>query len=128
MKQLLTTLLCMITAATATVAQTRINASDIIRQINEGRAVNFNNVEIEGDLDLTDLENRRQRSLTNRGSDDHDTYESTLEVPVSFTDCTFLDDVLAYYHRDREKDTYVAHFEKDVLFRNCIFKGGSEFK
>src|SRR3546814_378602 len=100
-----------------------------MRQINEGRAVDYNNVEIEGDLDLTNLENRRQQqSVTNRSGDHHDSYESTVEVLVGFTNCTFPDDVIAYYHDDREKNTYVAHFEKDVLFRNCIFKGASEFK
>ena len=129
MKHQFSTFLCLITAVTSVVAQTRIKASDIISQINEGRAVEYNSVEIEGDLDLTNLKNRRlERSVTNLFSDDNDTYESIVEVPVSFTSCTFLDDVLAYYHDDRKKDTYVAHFEEDVVFKNCIFEEGSEFK
>lgn len=129
MKQLLTTFFCLITVASTTLAQSRIMASDIIRQINEGRAIDYSNVEIEGDLDFTDLENRRpESSMTNWFSGDHRTFESTVEVPVSFTNCTFLDDVLAYYNLERDKETYKAHFEKDVVFKNCIFKEGSEFK
>lgn len=130
MKQLLTTFFCLIAAAASTVAQTRIKAGDIIKQINEGRTVQYNNVEIEGNLDLTDLQNRGlERNLTSRLSDnDHGTYESTVEVPVNFTNCTFLDDVLAYYHLEGKNETYVAHFEKDAVFKNCVFKKGSEFK
>jgi uncharacterized protein YjbI with pentapeptide repeats len=127
MKQILTIVLMIV--ATAAVAQTKIKAGDIIKQINEGHAVAYSNVEIEGDLDLTDLENRRvERSLTNRFSSDNGAYESTVEVSVNFTNCTFLNDVLAYYHIERKNETYIAHFEKDAVFKNCVFKKGSEFK
>jgi len=126
MKQILTIFLCLIAAAA--VAQT-IKASDIIKQINEGRMVEYSNVEIEGDFDLTNLENRRPvHSATNRFNDDFATYESTVEVSLNFTNCTFLGNVLAYYHIDRKNETYLAHFEKDAVFKNCIFKNASEFK
>ena len=129
MKHILTIFLCVVVAATTTVAQTKIKASDIIKQINEGRAVMYSNVEIEGDLDLTDLENRRlEHSVSRWFSNDSGTYESTVEVSVNFTNCTFLDDVLAYYHVDNRNETFVAHFEKDVVFKNCVFRDGSEFK
>jgi uncharacterized protein YjbI with pentapeptide repeats len=130
MKHTLIILLCLFATATITVAQTKIKASDIIRQINEGRAVEYNNVEIEGDLDLTDLENRRpEHSSTNWfNSHDNDTYESNVEVPVKFTGCSFLGNVLAYYHIERKNETYVAHFEKEAIFKNCTFKNASEFK
>jgi uncharacterized protein YjbI with pentapeptide repeats len=111
------------------VAQTKVKASDIIKQINEGRAVAYSNVEIEGDVDLTDLENRRAgRSSGGWFSDDNGNYESTVEVPLSFTNCTFLGNVLAYYHIERRNETYIAHFEKDAVFSNCVFKNASEFK
>ena len=127
MKLILTLFLCMIATAT-TVAQ-KIKATDIIKQINEGRAVEYNNVEIEGDLDLTDLENRRlERSPTSRFNYDHATYHSTVEVSLKFTNCTFLGNVLAYYNVECDNETYIAHFEKDAVFRNCNFKQASEFK
>lgn len=122
MKHLLSTFFCLVAAAT--MAQTRISARDIVRQINDGRTVEYSNVEIEGDLDLTNLDNRKP----DRSNGDHRTYESTVEVPVSFTNCTFLGDVLSYYHNEREKETNIAHFQKDVAFRNCTFKEHSEFK
>jgi uncharacterized protein YjbI with pentapeptide repeats len=130
MKQIITVFFILI-AATFSVAQTKIKASDIIKQINEGRAVAYNNVEIEGDLDLTDLENRTvQRSnisLVDRFNH-NPIFESEVEVSLSFTNCTFLGDVLAYYNIERNHETYLAHFEKDVVFRNCVFKNASEFK
>ena len=127
MKPILTILLCLIATA-ATVAQT-IKASDIIKQINEGRAVQYSNVEIDGDLDFTNLETRRlEQSTSNRFGDDHAAYESTVEVSLKFTNCTFLGNVLAYYHIDRKNETYVAHFEQDAVFSNCNFKKASEFK
>ena len=127
MKQILAFFLCLIAAAPA-VPQT-IKARDIIKQINEGRAVEYSNVEIEGDLDLTDLENRRLvPSSTNRFGDDNATYESTVEVYLNFTNCTFLGNVLAYYNARCRNETYIAHFEKDAVFTTCVFKNESEFK
>lgn len=128
MKHILTILCLIITAAT--MAQTKIRASDIIKQINEGRTVEYSNVEIEGDIDLTDLENRRSErsSSTWFSNGGNDKYESTVEVSLTFTNCTFLGDVLAYYNLERRNETYIAHFEKDVVFRNCTFKNHSEFK
>jgi uncharacterized protein YjbI with pentapeptide repeats len=120
------TILLLVLATTATLAQKKIKASDIIKQINEGRAVEYTNTEIEGELDLTDLQNRRLEHSSRW--DDNETWESEVEVTLSFTNCTFLGNVLAYYHIDREDATYLAHFEKDVTFRNCKFERASEFK
>ena len=126
MKHLLIAILCLMAAANTSAAQAKIKASEIIKQINEGRAVEYNHVEIEGDLDLTDLENRRlERSWF---SFNNDLYESTVKVPVKFTDCIFLGNVLAYYHFDRRDETYIANFEKDAVFINCVFKKDGEFK
>lgn len=128
MKHTVILLLCVFTMAN-TLAQTTIKASDIIKQINDGRAVNYNNVQIDGDLDLTDLENRTvERSFINRFTDNNNTYQSEVEVPINFTNCTFTGDILAYYHIDRRNETFIAHFEKDVVFKNCTFKKRSEFK
>lgn len=121
-------LLLFFAVATTTLAQNKIKASDIIKQINAGKSVEYSKVEIEGDLDLTDLENRRVKRSSGWFNGNGDEFESSVEVSLKFTDCTFLGDVLAYYHIERSNETYVAHFEKDVVFRNCIFKIASEFK
>ncbi len=130
MKPILIILVCLTAGVTTTLAQTRIKASEIIKQINEGRTVDYSHVEIEGKLDLTDLENRRleRGSKGWLGLGGNETYESNVEVSVKFTDCTFLGDVLAYYYIEHGNTTFVAHFEKDAVFSNCVFKQASEFK
>ena len=116
--------------ATIALAQNRVDAEDIIRQINQGQAISCEGAEIVGHLDLTNLDNRQQTESSGGlfGFGDNDTYESVVEVAVSFINCTFLDDVVAYYHDDREKATFIAHFEDDAVFRNCTFREASEFK
>lgn len=130
MKNALATLFLLSATVIATYAQTRIKASDIIAQINAGKPVEYTDAIIEGELDLTNLENRRlERSAdTWLGFGGNETYESTVEVPIKFINCTFEGDVLAYYHLERHHETYLAHFEKDVIFNRCTFKRDSEFK
>jgi len=56
------TLLCLLFGLTITsIAQSKVKASDIIKQINEGREVTYTNIEVEGNLDLTDLQNRPRK-------------------------------------------------------------------
>lgn len=127
----ITTLLCFLTLIASTAfSQKVINARDIIRDINAGHSVSYKDAEIEGELDFTDLDNRERHHSSSGifGWYDNDEYESTVEVSVSFINCTFMDDVLAYYNDDRHNDTYIAHFEDDVIFKNCVFKRHSEFK
>jgi hypothetical protein len=120
-------LLCLITTSSVT-AQVTVKASDIIKQINDGRSVEYTDATIEGVLDLTDLKNQdQQHQLFSFGPSDN-TYESFVEVPVKFINCIFKNDVLAYYHIERQNETYVAHFGENVLFKNCVFKKASEFK
>jgi len=130
-KKILTLLCISLLAAVSAIAQKRVEARDILREINAGHDVSYKDVEVVGVLDFTDLDNR-MRHHSSSGLfgwfDDNDQYESTVEGSVSFINCTFSDDVLAYYHVERDNDTYIAHFEGDVIFTDCIFRRGSEFK
>jgi pentapeptide repeat protein len=132
MKHTLPFILLFVSLTLTVGAQSKVKASEIIKQINAGQNVIYSNVEIEGTLDLTDLANRKEErsasSWLGNFSDHNDTFESTVEVSLSFTNCTFLGDVLAYYHLERREETFIAHFERDAVFKNCIFKNASEFK
>ncbi len=128
MKYLLSALVCLISTTTITFAQTRVKASEIIKQINAGQDVAYTDVEIEGHLDLTNLDNQRRQGWSGGLFGSTEVTESTVKVSLRFTNCTFLGDVLAYYHLERKNETYLAHFEKDVMFRNCTFLKESEFK
>jgi len=132
MKHALTFLGLLMGLAITSVAQSKVKTGDIIKQINEGKDVAYTNVEIEGDLDLTDLQNRTEARHSSRWlrhfDGDDDTFVSTLKVSLSFTNCTFLGDVLAYYHKDHSRETFIANFEKGVVIKNCTFNRASEFK
>jgi len=132
MKHTLTLLSLLFVLALTSAAQTKVKASDIIKQINEGRDVAYTNVEVEGNLDLTDLQNRTEAKHATRWlrhfDGDDDTFVSTVKVALTFTNCTFLGDVLAYYHMDHSRETFIANFEKGVVFKNCNFNRASEFK
>lgn len=112
-----------------TYAQQTVNAQDIIKKINSGEDVIYKNTTVEGYLDLTDLNNRRRtESSFDFFGKGNDTYESSVEGSLTFINCTFTDDVIAYYHVERDNDTFIAHFEEDVVFQNCTFRRKSEFK
>ncbi len=104
MKNTLLFALCLFAAATV-VAQTKIKSTDIIKKINAGEPVEYKNAEIEGDLDLTNLENRRLEHSSGNWNNGNDTYESNVEVSLKFTDCTFLGNVLVYYSYERSNET-----------------------
>ncbi|WP_299991033.1 pentapeptide repeat-containing protein [uncultured Pontibacter sp.] len=116
-------------------AQTRVNASEIIDKINRGEAVTYKNAVIVGVLDLTTLDNMH---IEKKSDDKYSTkeYLSTVKVPLTFVDCTFKDDVLAYYNPDnqdiklfnRKNEVFNTNFDKAVRFENCVFEGYSAFK
>lgn len=129
MRQLLFIVLFALVLAPAIAQQQRIQSREIIALIEASKPVEYNNVIIEGELDLTDLKTRyREHSPASWFDFNNDLYEAMVEVPLKFTNCTFQDDVLAYYHIERKDETYIAHFEQDVAFINCRFEQASEFK
>ncbi|MBD0254409.1 MAG: pentapeptide repeat-containing protein, partial [Cytophagales bacterium] len=108
-------------------AQAPVDAKEILGKINRGEAVSYRNATINGTLDLTQLDNRKLRKEPGKWEDSK-TYVSTVKAPVSFTNCTFAGDVLAYYHLEDEAETHTADFDEGVVFENCTFKGKSAFK
>lgn len=128
-------LLLLLAVPFLTWAQTRVNASEIIAKINRGEAVTYKNAEIVGVLDLTRLDNMQlEKKADNKNSTNE--YISTVKAPLTFVNCTFKDDVLAYFNPDnqdvklfnRKNEVYNTNFDKAVRFENCVFEGYSAFK
>jgi uncharacterized protein YjbI with pentapeptide repeats len=113
-------------------AQSRVNAGDILKDIDAGKAIEYRNVEITGNLDLTTIQAREvdekseRERRRNRGSTL--TYWYHVRSPLTFIDCTFNGDVIAYRHEDRKNETHNAVFHEDVSFTGCRFTGASAFK
>lgn len=130
MKNLITTLLFTLLFA-STFAQRTINASDIMRDIKNGKTISITNATIEGVLDFTFMEDalpnlpKRKRWWSNGGSN---TIEKQISNLISFTNCKFRDNVLAYIPHKESGYTFIANFEDNVSFKNCVFKRKAMFK
>lgn len=120
-------LLCFTTA----IAQQTIKASGIIKDIKNGKAVAVSNATIKGTLDFTFMEEAlpklptRRRWWNNGGSN---TVEKQITNKISFTNCVFEDDVLAYIPHEKSGYTFVANFEDTIVFKNCTFEQKAMFK
>ena len=137
MKKLFIFLLCAGIAGSVT-AQKEVSARTIFDAIDQGKTVNYEGVTITGKLDLTELSNKT-RVKKNKG---YDEYKSSVEVPLTFKNCVFKDDFIAYKNDDNQKSgklgstswsfgdgtTYTTDFERSVVIENCTFEGLSEFK
>ena len=115
-----------------TFAKSQVKASQIINQINAGKTVQYKDAEIVGNLDFTSikdvtLDEKSQRN-SQRSNGSTLTYRCHVRSPVSFINCVFKGDVLAYVHDEDENETYNAIFYEDVDFQGCNFQGKSAFK
>ena len=132
MKALLTSFLLAVVALSPVLAQQTINAKEIIAKLNRKEAVSYQNVIINGDLDLTNLDNRKlEREGSWRGEAEN--YRSTVEVPISFRNCTFKGKFLAYYADEGRimninNKVFNADFREAVTIENCTFEEDATFK
>jgi uncharacterized protein YjbI with pentapeptide repeats len=140
MKKLLILLFCAFVGTTVS-AQKEVAAKSIFEQIDKKQVVDYQDITIVGTLDLTELSNKKR---IKKIKSDYEEYKSVVEVPVSFKNCIFKDDMIAYKNIEDEKNrkignaninwstgdgtTYTTDFEKSVVFENCTFEGKSEFK
>lgn len=128
MKKELQTLLVLCLLPLLSLAQAKVNASEILDKINRGEAVSYRDAEIVGDLNLTRLKNMKLK----KGESAE--YISTVASPVSFINCRFTGNVLAYENPsdgslfDNSDEVYNTDFEKDVQFENCTFEQKNAFK
>jgi hypothetical protein len=108
--------------------QSRVNANDILKSIDESKAVNYSGVEIVGALDLTKIQDKVPDKNNKRSRSSTKVFWYHVRVPLGFENCTFKDDVIAYYHDEKKNETHNAVFHADVSFQGCEFEGMSEFK
>lgn len=118
----------------AVISQTKIDASDILEDIKNGKDVVLKNVTIDGVLDLTymdealeKLPKKKKRSWWGNNNYSNK-IEKLIDVNLSFESCTFNEDVLAYIPDEDSGYTFTASFEKEAIFKNCKFEGKATFK
>lgn len=139
MKKLILTLLLAIPFL-GIAQEKEISAESILQQIEEGKPVIIENAIITETLDFTELSNKR---MINKNSDYRE-FKSEVSVPLTFVNCTFKGDLIAYKNLDKngkstklgnvsinwngDSETHTADFMEAVRFENCRFEGGTEFK
>ncbi|AXE21418.1 pentapeptide repeat-containing protein [Runella rosea] len=125
-------------SATALYAQKQVSAREVFQAIDKHQSVQYDGVVVTGDLDFTELSNRKIKK--EKGWEE---IKTTVEVPVVFRNCTFKGDVIAYKRLEENGSrtkifnievngdggtTYSADFRENAVFENCTFENGSEFK
>lgn len=129
------TLLTIIFSSISLNAQNKIEASSIMEDIKAGKNINYSNKTIVGVLDFTYMEDamkklpkkRKKNSWWGNGNYSN-TVEKSIDVKISFTNCTFKEDVLAYIPDEDSGYTFTANFEDSVVFSNCNFERKAMFK
>jgi len=128
MKKSTAIILALMFLSVSALAQSRVDAKDILKSIDEGKAVSYKGVEIVGDLDLTAIQDKVADKNNKRSWNSTKVYWYHVRSPLSFIDCTFKGNVIAYYHDERKNETHNAVFHDDVSFQGCEFEGISAFK
>ena len=116
-------------------AQKTVKASEIMNTIKSGKPIALENVVIEGVLDFTfmkdaldNLPKKKKSGWFNWNSTSNNTIEKYIEVKISFYNCTFKEDVLAYIPDEDSGYTFTANFTEEALFKNCKFERKALFK
>ena len=127
-------LLAMTLAFLNVTAQKTVSASDIMDDIKKGKDISYKNVTIDGIVDFTymdealeKLPEKRKRSWWGNNNYSNKA-EKLIDVKLSFENCIFKEDVLAYIPDEDSGYTFIASFEKEAIFKNCKFEGKAMFK
>jgi uncharacterized protein YjbI with pentapeptide repeats len=96
-----------------------INAIEIIEQINSGKNICIEDTEIEGDLDLTKVDDTIKETSEN--------YISYISSHLSFINCRFKGSVIANHH-SFENIRHNLMFQRNVSFEGSVFEGEANFE
>ena len=133
MKSKLITLTCLF-LSTIFFAQNIVEASDIMKDIKAGKSISYQNAKIVGTLDFTFMDAaseklpRKKRSFWWGNGNSSNDVKNKIVVDISFVNCTFKNDVLAYIPNEDSGYTFTADFEQLAIFKNCNFEKKAMFK
>ena len=114
-----------------TTAQTRVNAEEIIKAVKSGKTISYKNAIIVGVLAFTFMDEAIDRLPKRKkwwNYNNSNVVKKQIESNISFINCTFEDDVLAYIPDEHSGYTFTANFEDTTIFKNCTFKEKAMFK
>jgi uncharacterized protein YjbI with pentapeptide repeats len=117
-------------------AQKTVSATYIMKNIKAGKTIILKDATIEGVLDFTYMDDALDKlPRTKKNSWFHwnsgnstNQIEKSIDVKISFTNCIFKNNVLAYIPNEDSDYTFIANFEKEAIFKNCNFERKALFK
>ncbi|MFW5800343.1 MAG: pentapeptide repeat-containing protein [Spirochaetota bacterium] len=113
MKKLVLITVILILLPTICMAQEVVKAEEIIQKINNEEHIYYENVEIQGDLDLTTLKNKAKCV---------DGVRIYVNSHMTFVNCVFKGKIIGYYINEEDKDWKALTYQKDLRFHDCVFE------
>jgi uncharacterized protein YjbI with pentapeptide repeats len=101
-----------------------VQAYDIIKQIQDGETIYYEDRVIEGDLDFTNLKPTHKEIYTEDDVINH----ITVYTPIIFYGCTFKGKVNAYNEDEEVKIKTITNFKENLRFTDCRFESEVIFK
>ena len=120
----------LITLSAPVYAQTDVQASEIINQFNDGKALNFENVTIVGDLDLSNLKDSKSTCVYPEKGKKVDVITNFVTHGVLFKNCVFKGKFILF-HLDNSgsmKKEFRVQFNENVVFEKCVFEQSVDFE
>lgn len=107
-----------------------ISASEIINQINSGKAVSIESATVGGDLNLTNLPNQINDAVYPEKGKTARVFSGVIGQKVSFKNVIFAGSLNFFRKESDEKEIreYRVQFEKSVAFENCTFEKDVNFE
>lgn len=117
-------------SAFAQTASKTVAASEIIKQINQGGTINYENVTVTGDFDLSKLTNRTNDAVYPENGKTARVYSAKISSPVSFKNVVFSSKVDFFGKEETaaEIKEYRIVFADNVKFENCTFNEVADFE
>ncbi len=100
-------------ACTVKAKDTSVNGAKIIKLIEKNKNIFFKDIEIDGDIDFTQIKNP---SIESSG-----TYRVYVQSSITFVNCTFNGKIIAYSVNENKVKTFTT-FAKNLSFQACTFK------
>jgi len=129
--------ICLLLITSVSFSQEKVYASKILKDIKAGKSIYLENTTIIGVLDFTFMDDAlknmpkpKKSSWFSWGSNSNSTNEvkKYIDNKISFINCTFKNDVLAYIPDEDSGYTFTASFKEIAIFKNCEFEQKAMFK
>jgi hypothetical protein len=121
----------LIISTTTGLAQKTIDGRKISKDAKAGLDIVYENVTVRGVIDFTnystEVNNLPEKSWRWWGSGSTKKDERMINGKITFRNCIFNDDVIAYILANDEY-LFTASFANDVIFENCTFNNVAAFK